>query len=268
MMSVEPFYFGAPEAALFGAYHAPQSRSTRASGVVLCHPMGEEYIRFHRAFRQLADRLATVGFPVLRFDFYGCGDSAGEAEEGRLERWRTDLAEAIGEIRRRGRVTQVCLVGMRLGGSLATMVGAERGDIDSMVLWDPIINGHHFLKELASEHRAMLRRAHVQPHPYRSCETCVEVLGFPLAEPMRRDLECLDLITIQHSPARRVLLVESQARSGQQHLYARLQELNVQVTCQHAHDSRLWTWVENIGRVLVPHYVLQTVVSWISEVYR
>jgi uncharacterized protein len=268
MRSVEPFYFGAPEAALFGAYHAPQSRSTRACGVVLCQSMGEEYIRFHRAVRHLAERLATVGFPVVRFDWYGCGDSAGEAEQGRLERWRTDLAEALGEIRRRAGVATVCLIGMRLGGSLAMLVGAERGDVDSMVLWDPIISGNGYLRELASWHQIMLHQAHVRLQSPRSSEACVEILGFPLAEALRRDLENLDLIAIQQSAARRVLLVESHPQASQEHLEAHLQRLNVQVTSQRTHDLRLWTWTEHVNRVLVPHQLLQTVVAWVSEGYR
>jgi alpha-beta hydrolase superfamily lysophospholipase len=268
MRSVEPFYFGALEAELFGAYHAPQNRATRACGVVLCQSMGEEYIRFHRACRHLAERLAMLGFPVLRFDWYGCGDSAGEAEQGRLARWRTDLAEALGEIRRRAGVATVCLFGVRLGGSLAMLVGAERGDVDSMVLWDPVISGTGYLTELASGHQTMLRQAHVRPQSPRSSAACVEILGFPLAEAMRRDLEGLDLIAIPRPPARRVLLMESHPRSSQEHLETHLQRLNVQVTPQHTHDVRLWTWAEHVNRVLVPHQLLQTAVSWVSEVYR
>jgi hypothetical protein len=61
---MQPFYFGA-EKLLFGCYHDPQRRPVRPCTVVLSYPMGEEYIRFHSAFRQLAVQLSTAGFAVL-----------------------------------------------------------------------------------------------------------------------------------------------------------------------------------------------------------
>ena len=137
---MKPFYFGSQEKPLFGCYHAPQAGPTRDCGVVLCHSMGNEYIRFHRAYRQLAIHLSNVGFPVLRFDFYGCGDSSSGCEQGQLRQWLTDISTAIDEIRRRCGLTKICLVGLRLGGSLAMLAGAARGDINGMVLWDPVVN--------------------------------------------------------------------------------------------------------------------------------
>src|SRR5438093_192655 len=110
---IEPFYFGKSPKSLFGCYHTPQASCYRECGVVLCSPMGEEYIRFHRAFRHLAGRLVAVGFPVLRFDFYGCGDSAGACTQGTLGQWCTDITTAMHEMRRRGGVQKVCLVGLR-----------------------------------------------------------------------------------------------------------------------------------------------------------
>ena len=51
-------------------------RGARQSAIVLCQPLGHGYLRAHRAFRNLAVSLASQGFHVLRFDYYGCGDSA------------------------------------------------------------------------------------------------------------------------------------------------------------------------------------------------
>src|SRR5262245_51695397 len=111
--TIAPFYFGSPSHALFGCYHVPQARPRRECGVVLCHSLGDEYIRFHRAYRQLAVRLSQVGFPVLRFDFYGCGDSSGASEEMEVQRWLADIVAAVAEIRHRSGVAKVCLVGLR-----------------------------------------------------------------------------------------------------------------------------------------------------------
>jgi pimeloyl-ACP methyl ester carboxylesterase len=235
--------------------------------MVLCHPMGEEYIRFHRALRRLSDRLAAVGFPVLRFDLYGCGDSSGESEQGRIDRWCADVAMAADEMRQRARVREICLVGLRLGGSLSMIAGAEQGDVDGMVLWDPVVSGRDYLEELGTLHRRMLLCAHVKPRRDRPGKASQEILGFPLTDSMRSDLEFLDLLNVQQRPANNMLLIESNPRTGIQQLGDHLRNRNVDPAVKHFPDPRLWVWEEAVGRVLVPSRILQSLVSWACEVY-
>ena len=242
---IEPFYFGTYNQPLFGCYYAPQSGSNRDCGVVLCHPMGEEYIRFHRAFRQLTARLSNAGFPVLRFDFYGCGDSAGDCAQGRLRQWCTDVSTAIGEMRRRSSVAHVCLVGLRLGGTLAMLVGAKQKDIDSMVLWDPVVNGRAYVEELMTWHQTMLRYAHVQPKCHMPGEKSMEILGFPLTDAMLADLKNIDLLAIQQKPANHILVMESHREAGQGRLREHLQRLAAQVEYQCLPVPHLWSWLED-----------------------
>ena len=207
--TLEPFYFGTPGQQLYGCYHLPKAGPNRESAVVLCNPLGEEYIRFHRAFRQLAERLSVAGFPVLRFDFYGCGDSAGGAEEGRVAQWLTDVSTAVDEVRRRGRVEKICLVGLRLGAALSAIAGVDRQDIDRIVLWDPVVSGKDHLDELRRLHREMLGRAHVKPMPQPVGEYQTELLGFPMSNSMVTDIARLDLFSISQEPANRMLIIES-----------------------------------------------------------
>lgn len=264
--TLEPFYFGTPSQPLFGCYHFPKAGTGRELGVVLSYPMGEEYIRFHRAFRQLAERLSLVGFPVLRFDFYGCGDSAGETKDGRVAQWLSDVSTATQEIKRRSHIEKVCLVGLRFGGTLSAMVGVDRPDIDAMVLWDPVVGGKDYLEELTRLHLEMLTRAHVKPTPHLGSENRTELLGFPMTDAMLKDIERLNLLAIPKKPANNVLLVESHEQTDQELYVNHLKSLDVQVTYQQIPLPQLWTWSEDVGRILVPHQILQSVVAWISEV--
>ena len=77
-----PLFFGAASRSLFGWYHAP-AEPRRATGVVICNPIGDDDVRAHRPLRHLAERLARAGLAVLRFDFDGTGDSSrGRARPG------------------------------------------------------------------------------------------------------------------------------------------------------------------------------------------
>jgi uncharacterized protein len=262
---IEPFYFGMPGKSLFGCYHAPQSGPARDCGVVLSYPMGQEYIRSHRAYRQLAVRLANVGFPVLRFDFYGSGDSSGECEQGGIHQWITDISTAIGEMRGRASVVRVCLVGLRLGGTLSIMAGTARGDIESMVLWNPVVTGRAYIKELMSLHREMLPYFDMKLKRSITGEKPTEILGFPLGNSLLMELENIDLLTIKQRPAKNILILESDEQPGKGRLKEHLKDIGVHVEHKHLRSPPIWT--ASAYNALVPHQSLQSVVSWISEGY-
>lgn len=186
-----PFYFGPPASRLFGVYHAPDA-PVRGYGVLLCHPLGHEYIRAHRTFRQLAVDLARAGFPVLRFDYFGCGDSAGTGEEGTVRRWIADVGTAVDELKDTAGVSSVAIVGLRLGASIALMSALSRSDVSRMVLWDPVLSGRGYLRELSHLQRRWLKgRPGSRLFAFRPRVS--ELIGFPISEPLRDELEAIDL---------------------------------------------------------------------------
>ncbi|HZZ12118.1 MAG TPA: alpha/beta hydrolase, partial [Paraburkholderia sp.] len=91
-------------------------------GVVLCYPFGYDGLCTYRGMRRLAERLAAGGSTVLRFDYPGTGDSAGDAgEPGRWRAWIDSIKEAVAFLRDTRGVTRVTLCGLRLGGTLAAL---------------------------------------------------------------------------------------------------------------------------------------------------
>lgn len=260
--TVEPFHFGPAAQPLFGCYSAPPQGPTRDCGVVLCPPIGQEYFRSHRAFRQLAARLAGLGFAVLRFDYYGCGDSAGSSEDGRLERWVLDVAAAADELRRRG-PDEVCLVGLRLGGALAWLAGARGGDVGRLVLWDPVVDGRAYLRELEDQQREMRHNLGLRPEPDGAGRPAIEVLGFPLTDDLRADLEAIDLLAEPRRPADVALVLESEGVPGLEQVPARLGALDVAAGRRPLPGPAFW--VEDRESALVPHQALQAITQWVSE---
>lgn len=139
-----PFFFGR-NGELFGMYHAATPAAGKA--VLLCSPLGQDYIRCHRIYRQLGNALAAEGMPVLRFDYYGCGDSAGSSHEVEWERCLQDIATAAAELRARSGVDAVIAFGARLGGSMA-LAAAMQARLDDVVVWDPIVDGGSYVATL------------------------------------------------------------------------------------------------------------------------
>jgi uncharacterized protein len=69
---------------LFGMLHRPQRPRTDGVGILLLSPGVKGRIAPHRLYNKMTRRFVALGFPVLRFDFYGLGDSEGDNPEALL----------------------------------------------------------------------------------------------------------------------------------------------------------------------------------------
>lgn len=182
---MNPFYFGDPETPLYGIYHPPRAMDTGLA-VVLCYPIGGEYMRSHRAFRQLTNALTRQGAHVLRFDWYGTGDSGGDGPDASLSQWFEDLETSIDEMKDTAGVESVSLAGLRLGGTLAFHAGVNREDVTSVVLWDPVADGAEFL-------RTSMDSQPDDPEAWGYPPGTGGMGGFPVTPELRSDLARLTL---------------------------------------------------------------------------
>lgn len=138
-----PFFLGSSQRRLFGIHAPAASRTGKRRAVVLCQPLGDEYIYAHRTMRQLAIRLTLSGIDTLRFDYFGTGDSAGE--EGDIDEagLRADVVTAIETLQDLATTDRVILIGLRAGANVAAQVATARaegspGAIEALILWDPL----------------------------------------------------------------------------------------------------------------------------------
>ena len=256
---MKPFFFGGASRPLFGICHEPPEHLARNRGVVICAPVGQEYMRSHRALRLLAADLARSGFHALRFDYFGCGDSAGEGDQGDLDRWQQDVGEAIDELEAWADLEQVSVVGARLGGSLAALVAAGRGDVDRLVLWEPIVTGADHLRELATLHGELVLDTIPDPPP----ATGQEALGFPLSPGFRSHLAAMDLASLDGCRAHRALLIETLSDGGR--LNDRLRAIGLSVEYDRIDAPRVWFKQPGIAKALVPNAVIDRIVGWLTE---
>jgi alpha-beta hydrolase superfamily lysophospholipase len=159
--SARPRFIGPDGRWLFAWHHPARPGARRGASVVLCPPLGYDYICVYRTWRILAERLAALGFDTIRFDYDGTGDSAGDPEEpGRPEAWLGSIEHAITEARELTGSSAVALVGLRLGATLALQAATARGGVDRLVLWSPFRSGRAYLHELKAYAR-LSRQDHV-----------------------------------------------------------------------------------------------------------
>lgn len=211
---MRPLFFGTSSHRLYGVHHPrvgpPTSARHGNAGVVLCYPAVQEYNVSHAAFRKLASTLARAGFHVLRFDYFGTGDSAGEMSEGTPELWVDDIRTAARELTDLAAVEQISLVGFRLGGSLAARAVSEGLAVTDLVLWDPVVRGREYIAELEAEHRVeSLLLLHGRS---RAAPGEAELGGYPFPARVRSTIERIDLRPERLDAAARVLLMVGEER--------------------------------------------------------
>jgi pimeloyl-ACP methyl ester carboxylesterase len=191
-----PLYFGPPSRRLFGAFHEGSPGRSRNLGVLLCNPFGQEAIRTHRLYRVLAGRLAQAGVHVLRFDYFGTGDSAGEDDDASLESWQSDVLLAHRELQRLSGAQDFTWMGSRLGGTAVVRAAQQMPAAEPhVVVWDPVVDGAAYVQLLRSKHVEALEISYSLPDPawrrqLQSEPTAFrdEAIGIAVSPAMRQQL--------------------------------------------------------------------------------
>lgn len=191
---MESFYIGAPGGRRYCTLHRPATRLIKDAGVVLCQPIGHEYYRAHRACARLATQLAQQGFPVIRFDYYGTGDSEGERGHARLTDWIDDIVDVAMFLAATEKPASLVLAGLRFGATLAMLAAARLPAARTLVLWDPVDDGLRYVAALEHMHRDMLhdleRFIRLRDHASKANS---ELLGVEYGATLLQDIRGVDI---------------------------------------------------------------------------
>jgi pimeloyl-ACP methyl ester carboxylesterase len=171
-------------------------------GIVLCSAFGYEELCSRRTMHDLACSIARAGLPVLRFDYHGTADSGGSGEDpDRVATWVANIGAAVDFLRRETEVSDVALVGLRLGALLAACATERRNNVSAIALLAPPLSGRGYVREL----KALAHLLVPQTNP--TTFDGLEVAGFRVA---RTTLEYLSEVDWPRRPlaaAPRVLLM-------------------------------------------------------------
>ena len=248
-------WFGDNQRPAFGWFHSPRDNLARG-GVVICPPLGFDYLHGHYALKLLAERLAAAGFCALRFDYDGTGDSAGNnGDPGRLDAWTATVRSAITLVRESG-AGEVSLAGMRLGAALAAHAAATDGRIDQVVLWDPCA-GRTFLREQRAISTITLGSSEIPS------DGSLEIPGVVYDASTVREVEALSIEKCSLPLARRVLVLARADRPVNRALVgARLarEQLSHEEAAGQAEFMDRYPPLQEL-----PHEAISRIVAWLSE---
>ena len=256
-MNPVPFYFGPAARPLLGWYHAAAGE-WRDVAVILCAPLGYQHLASYRTMRMLATRLSALGFAVVRFDYPGMGDSAGdEHEPGLVHDWIGAVGLAEAEARRLSGATRIAAVGLGVGGIIAASAG-RLDPMDALVLWAPVESGRRFIRELR-----VLQGAGDDSVTSRDG---LEAGGFIYPDALVEDIETLDLLTLDHPPASRVLLAMRDDLPPLHRLEQRLRAAGVELSVGQVSGMREVMDVPTTS-VIPPETALDSIAAWLAGVF-
>lgn len=118
---------------LFGILHMPDGGTPGDLAIILLSPGIKMRVGPERLYCVLSERLVSLGFPVLRFDFYGLGDSEGELSEELMKdvynhievgRFTDDTVDAMNWMTREHGARRFILSGL-CGGAITGLLTAK-----------------------------------------------------------------------------------------------------------------------------------------------
>ncbi len=256
------FHFGSSEAPLFGYYHPAEARAGLRPAVLICGPIGEEGARAHRMLRVLADRLAAKGAPTLRFDYRGAGDSAGACDELTLSTMGADVIAAHDELMDMSRASRALWIGLRLGASAAVRAAQRvpRGPA-GVILWDPVIDGAVYLKELSSAQAAMPLPDDPDAKAPASADDPEEAMGFRLSPALRAELRAMSNADLKRKPTRRAMILAGAATPEIASLHEAMTDLEMPVDERHDTEGAAWNSDDAMNAYYVPSRTIDDLVQ-------
>lgn len=195
---------------LYGVLHYPEA-GTPAPGILILPPAAQEAARVHKSLQKMATDLAKKGFFVLRFDYAGTGNSEDPASLD-LQTWIADAQAALKVLSQSCGSEEIHLVGVRLGGAIAWSMDV---DAKKMVLWDPIVDGHRYLRDLQDLHETIFTSGlYFRRQPAAKSRSPDELLGHWVPQSMQHSIQAFDLSQEPKVRSERLLWIDAEPQLG------------------------------------------------------
>lgn len=230
----------------------PPKRNNLHEAVLLCYPFGQEYMRAHKAFRQLANLLSRKGYTVIRFDYPGTGDSYGDGKDIGYKEWLEQAQSALDFLKKETRYEDIHLIGLRLGALVAAELAEKNACIKKLVLWDPFLSGDSFLQDCMTQ----MSETSTQSNEIWN------IHGYPLPKIFREQVALSSIEKMTFAETVHIHLVLSHENSDSKTIQKFHEKQVSQSIISPAND---WNYVDMVGSILMPTTLIQNIVSKLAN---
>ena len=255
---MESFFFGDSGRQLYGVFHSASSASYRDRAVLLLYPVGQEYMRIHRAWRRLADDLASEGFDVLRFDYACTGDSHGEFQTASIEQWVQSTESAYDELLAMSNAGRVDVIGLRLGTVIARFL-TQRRRVRRLVLWEPQFDDISFWDQLRTD----IERRRPSRANFLS-DTALHHNGYIYSNTLRDSLRDGSWQDFASANVDRALIVSTHSAESHERLIEQFDD-PAKIDEQRVDGPDDWTVVDSVGGLFLPEPSTSAILGWLVK---
>jgi len=231
-------------------------------GVLLCSPFGWDEVSSYRPRYEWAEQLAAAGFPTVRFDWPGTGDSAGApSDPHRLAAWCQAVSDIATHLRIATGVSIVTAIGVGLGGLIAIEAVRRGAPVSDVALWGSPRNGREFVRG----ERAFASMQDAQrggQDDLLLSQGWVQSGGFVLSAEMADDLRGVDVASGAEG-LRRVLLLDRDGLAMPDDVVQALRSTGVEVS--QASGKGYGLFVHRAEMAELPVGVVVGLNQWLAE---
>lgn len=137
--TVQAVAINGPLGTLRGMFHHPGGEHP-APAVMMLHGFTGNHIEDQFLFVQFARILANAGYAVLRFDFYGSGDSDGTFEDFTVNTEVADAVTGLDWLQARPDVDgeRLGVLGLSMGGCVTALLAGQDARVKAAMLWNAV----------------------------------------------------------------------------------------------------------------------------------
>jgi hypothetical protein len=240
---------------LFSVLHRSHVSAAHDLAVVFCAPLFEEKLWSHRVFVNYARHLAARGVGVLRFDYFGDGESEGTFENASVSTRLRDIADAVNFCHEQLRAKTVCLLGLCYGATLAMCAGLDPDlAVAAVIAWAPVLDGERYINDILRAHltsQMVLHRKIIHDREALIAQILanqpVNIEGYEIGRELFSQMREVDVLSKLRG-ARRPLLVQQIAPAARvESQYAPIESLdNSAVQFEMVSELKFWTQQKSV----------------------
>lgn len=244
------FFLNRDQKRLYGILHRAESPVVRDRvAVVYCAPIFEEKLWSHRVGVNFARFLAEQGIDVLRFDYFGDGESEGLFEEASVSTRVNDIHAAVEFCRRETGAESVFLVGLSFGATLALAAAETSPSVAGVVAWAPVMNGERYIGDqlriqLTAQmvvHRKILHDREELVRQILAGAT-INVEGYEIGKPLYQEMVAIDTLSVLRTTRKSVLVLQIAPAEKVDSQYAAIEKMHHgSVSFGAVRELKFWT---------------------------